>query len=232
MGAYDRYDKARQAYDEAKEKYTGTQGYKQSLQTAKEGAQQISEAQAQNAMNMARQAGMSKGASATIGAQTASQNYGNNIANQQNMATQQGQNALGANVQQMANAQNQINQGWDATGKLVNIGGEAVKTALSLSDERLKEIYGIDDDSKLESIKRVMLCDFKYTPEAQEKFGEEFHVDDEPHEGVMAQDIENVVPSAVKNVDGKKVVDTKELVMALTGIVAELARKLDEKEDK
>ena len=51
--------------------------------------------------------------------------------------------------------------------------------------------------------------------------------------GVSAQDVEAVLPEAViDNGSGHKLVDTKEMTMANTAAIAELARQLKELKEK
>ena len=58
-------------------------------------------------------------------------------------------------------------------------------------------------------------------------------VDNDEHIGVIAQDVEKVFPETVEdNGSGHKLVDTKELTMANTAAIAELARQLKELKEK
>ena len=52
-------------------------------------------------------------------------------------------------------------------------------------------------------------------------------MDDKVHEGVIAQDIEKAVPSAVvKNADGYRVINENELTNATAATVGELSRRV------
>ncbi len=69
---------------------------------------------------------------------------------------------------------------------------------------------------------------YKYKPEAQ---GIDPDIDPEEDQcGPMAQDIEQVNPSVVSEVNGAKVVDTKKLALMNAGVIAELARRMKDLE--
>lgn len=108
-------------------------------------------------------------------------------------------------------------------------------TSKTTSDERLKKIFcGNDDIVKL--FGKIQSVDFKYKPEAKDALpdAENFGVDNDEHIGVLAQDLEKnpVTSSAVKEIDGVKTVDTKEMTMANTAVVAELCRRIENLEKK
>ena len=87
----------------------------------------------------------------------------------------------------------------------------------------------------LNAFRKIRSCEFTYTPEAIEKTKVEIlpGVDEDAHMGVSAQDVESVLPEAVvDNGSGHKLVDTKEMTMANTAAIAELARKIKEIEEK
>ena len=78
----------------------------------------------------------------------------------------------------------------------------------------------------LNAFRKIRSCEFTYTPEAIEKTKVEIlpGVDEDAHMGVSAQDVEAVLPEAViDNGNGHKLVDTKEMTMANTAAIAELA---------
>ena len=73
---------------------------------------------------------------------------------------------------------------------------------------------------------------FKYKPEAQQAFKDkDLGVDDKVHVGVMAQELKsNPITSSTVNSDpmsGMLTVDTKQLTMTNTAMIAELTRKVD-----
>ena len=75
---------------------------------------------------------------------------------------------------------------------------------------------------------------YKYNQMAQGLYGKEKGVDNQEHVGVMAQELaENpVTKSAVlEDENGFLEVDTKELVMTLTAVVADLSKRVEDLED-
>lgn len=54
----------------------------------------------------------------------------------------------------------------------------------------------------------------------------------EEHIGIMAQDLEQVNPACVKEINGVKTVDTNRLALMNAGAIGDLARRLDELEAK
>jgi hypothetical protein len=114
---------------------------------------------------------------------------------------------------------------------LSNIGNneEEKKEDGTTSDERLKRIFGDNEDAikafaKLDSIK------FTYNDKAKEIHpNEENGVDDDLHYGIKAQDLEkNPFTAAVvsKDPEGYKQIDPAELTAANTGVVAEICKRL------
>ena len=112
--------------------------------------------------------------------------------------------------------------------------GEGTEAAGSMptpttSDERLKRIFGDNEDAinafaKLDSLK------FEYTDKAKEVHpGEENGVDDDQHYGIKAQDLEkNPFTAAVVSEDpnGYKQIDPAELTSANTAVIAEICKRL------
>ena len=88
-------------YEQALSQYSGNQGYQNALNQATKGAAVTSGQAGLAAQQSARQLGMSKAAAAQMGASQSANAYANNIANQQNMATQTGQANLAG---QLSNA--------------------------------------------------------------------------------------------------------------------------------
>ena len=88
-------------YEQALSQYSGNQGYQNALNQATKGAAVTSGQAGLAAQQSARQSGMSKAAAAQMGASQSANAYANNIANQQNMATQTGQANLAG---QLSNA--------------------------------------------------------------------------------------------------------------------------------
>lgn len=92
---------AQAKYEQALSQYSGNQGYQNALNQAIKGASVTSGQAGLAAQQSARQSGMSKAAAAQMGASQSANAYANNIANQQNMATQAGQANLAG---QLSNA--------------------------------------------------------------------------------------------------------------------------------
>lgn len=92
---------AQAKYEQALSQYSGNQGYQNALNQAIKGAAVTSGQAGLAAQQSARQSGMSKAAAAQMGASQSANAYANNIANQQNMATQTGQANLAG---QLSNA--------------------------------------------------------------------------------------------------------------------------------
>lgn len=92
---------AQAKYEQALSQYSGNQGYQNALNQATKGAAVTSGQAGLAAQQSARQSGMSKAAAAQMGASQSANAYANNIANQQNIATQAGQANLAG---QLSNA--------------------------------------------------------------------------------------------------------------------------------
>lgn len=108
-------------------------------------------------------------------------------------------------------------------------------TSKTTSDERLKKIFcGNGDIVKL--FGNIQSVDFKYKPEAKEVVpdAENLGVDGDEHIGILAQDLEKnpVTKSAVQEIGGVKTVDTKEMTMANSAVLAEVCRRLENIEKK
>ncbi len=116
-----------------------------------------------------------------------------------------------------------------ASSALSNINGGGLTKGGITSDERLKRIFGDNEDAinafaKLDSIK------FEYTDKAKEVHpDEENGVDNDQHYGIKAQDLEkNPYTAAVVSEDpnGYKQIDPAELTSANTAVIAEICKRL------
>lgn len=107
---------------------------------------------------------------------------------------------------------------------------ETEKKPVMPSDEELKDIYGDSmTDSLLENFSKIAAIDFTYKPEAQAEYNGNANVDGKEHIGVKAQELEsNPVTSATVETDehGNKVVNTDQLAMADTAVIAEMSRRI------
>jgi hypothetical protein len=100
----------------------------------------------------------------------------------------------------------------------------------SMSDERLKRIFGDNEDaikafSKIDSIK------FEYNDKAKELYPEgEKNVDSDPHYGVKAQDLQkNPYTASTVQEDpdtGYLNVNTQELTMANSAVISDICKRL------
>lgn len=115
----------------------------------------------------------------------------------------------------------------DALGSMNGGGGMDLG---SLSDERLKRIFGDNEDaikafSKIDSIK------FEYNDKAKELYPEgEKNVDSDPHYGVKAQDLKsNPYTASTVQTDpntGYLNVNTQELTMANSAVISDICKRL------
>lgn len=239
------------------QQYTGNAGYQNAINQGLQGAAVTAGQAGQQATQAARNAGMTKGRAANLGATQAANAYGNNFMNQQQMAAQQGMNAVSANqglagqYQGLANqalaeqqarrqqAANVMQTGLNALGAV----GSFISPLLTLSDKRTKNIKDVLSDEKINSIKdqTTHISDlasklnsylFEYKPEAQEEYG----VDDKEHVGVMAQEMEKnpiTASNVIEDENGIKHIDTNQQTLTNLALIADLARRLaDLEEDK
>ena len=126
---------------------------------------------------------------------------------------------------------NTIGKGTSLGREQTKRSAEETKTArkYSLSDINLKDVYQNIDDKLIEDFSKIASIDFTYSEEAQNKYKGEYGVDDQEHIGVIAQELEvNPATKGIvkENENGDKVVDTKQLTMADTAVLAELSRRV------
>lgn len=134
--------------------------------------------------------------------------------------TQQDNDKLGESISKAISAQNK------------DSGANKEDDSKAASDERMKELFGEESGASLvDCIAKLNAYRFKYKPEFQGKPG----VDGDTHVGVMAQELEKneATPNVVEeDVDGLKMVNTKELTLSNTAIISELAQRLLQLEDE
>jgi hypothetical protein len=99
----------------------------------------------------------------------------------------------------------------------------------SASDERLKNIFG-DNEDAIKCFAKIDAIKFTYNDKAKEldPTGEK-GVDDDVHYGVKAQDLEEnpLTKSVVKEDEqGNKMIDTKELTAANSAVISEICKRL------
>lgn len=107
---------------------------------------------------------------------------------------------------------------------------DAADGADAASDERLKNIFG-DNEDAIKCFARINAIEFTYNDKAKDiPGGEEKGIDDDTHYGVKAQDLaENpLTESAVSKdpISEYLQVDTKELTMANTAIISEICKRI------
>lgn len=108
--------------------------------------------------------------------------------------------------------------------------GKMVTSKMESSDERLKNIFG-DNEDAIKVFAKINAIEFTYNDKAKEiPNGESNGVDDDKHFGVKAQELaENpLTQSAVKRdpISEYLEVDTKELTMANTAIISEICKRI------
>jgi hypothetical protein len=108
--------------------------------------------------------------------------------------------------------------------------GDMADAADAASDERLKRIFG-DDEDAIKAFAEINAIQFTYNDKAHDiPGGENKGIDDDPHYGVKAQELaENpLTQTAVKKdpLSEYLEVDTKELTMANTAIISEMCKRI------
>lgn len=102
--------------------------------------------------------------------------------------------------------------------------------AAAASDERLKRVCG-DNTDLIDLFSKIGSYEFNYNDKAKAlNPNGENHVDDKRHVGVMAQELEkNPATNAVINTDknGYKTVDTVQLTLTNTAVLADVCRRLE-----
>lgn len=240
------YNDAKAKYEELERKYSGKSG----IDIGRSQGSNIAETAGKSAVNSAiagaRSAGANKAQSALAGmgagSKAASENYSQGVqsalSKQQNELSNRLSTISQANDVDKAKYEGKIKQVTGNTGALSSLGagiGSALIGAAIASDETLKNLYPDMGDDILDAFRNIRSCEFEYTPDAIQKAEIEIlpGVDDNKHIGVSAQDVEAVLPEAVvDNGSGHKLVDTKEMTMANTAAIAELARKVERLEEK
>ena len=242
------YDSAKAKYDELEKKYAGKSGIDIGRAQGSNIAETAGKSAIQSAIAGARSAGLNKAQAALsgmgAGSKAASDNYGNAVQMALNKQQNELSNSLNAidkaNQVDQKKYEGKVNQKTAKMGAIssglkdaATIAGSAI-TAMA-SDETLKNLYPDMGEDILNAFRKIRSCEFTYTPEAVEKTKVEIlpGVDEDAHMGVSAQDVESVLPEAVvDNGSGHKLVDTKEMTMANTAAIAELARKVKEIEER
>lgn len=112
-----------------------------------------------------------------------------------------------------------------ADNALSNMGG-----GTDSSDERLKRIFG-DDEDAIKCFAKIDAIKFEYNDKAKEIHPNgEHQVDDDPHYGVKAQDLlKNPLTASTveKDESGYLAVNTPELTMANSAVISEICKRLE-----
>ena len=124
-----------------------------------------------------------------------------------------------------------MNMGGDAASS-VDAGdmGDMADAADAASDERLKRIFG-DNEDAIKCFANINAIKFTYNDKAHDIPGsEDKGVDNDPHYGVKAQELaENPLTESAVSKDPLSEylqVDTKELTMANTAIISEICKRI------
>lgn len=148
-------------YTDTASKYTGNQGYTNSLQQQQKGQNQTAQNAAQQQQTSARNSGMSKAQQAAMGQNTTSNAFANNFNGQQSEAQNQGNNTVSQaqqNVQNTSNLQqlgvNQAQTQSQAQGTLQN-GVANIAKILVPSDKRTKDAVDITDGLPSDEISAI-----------------------------------------------------------------------------
>lgn len=124
--------------------------------------------------------------------------------------------------------------GNNTNGALIDAGSSVlqsvVNSKMQSSDERLKNIFG-DNEDIIKIFSKINAIEFKYNDKAHDiPGGEEKGIDEDLHLGIKAQDLEKnpLTASAVsEDENGNKIVDTKELTMANSAVITEICKRLE-----
>lgn len=117
-----------------------------------------------------------------------------------------------------------------AAGAGASAGAGAAAAVPPPSDERLKRICG-DNTDLIDLFSKIGSYEFHYNDKAKSLYPNgKNHVDDKRHVGVMAQELEkNPATNAVINTEknGYKTVDTAQLTLTNTAVLADVCRRLE-----
>jgi hypothetical protein len=240
--AYIQSNNALQNQKNLNSQYTGNAGFNNAINQGLQGAAVTAGQAGQQATQAARNAGMTKGRAANLGATQAANAYGQNFANQQNLAAGMGNAAIGANQalanqylqnaglaqseaqRRYGNAANSLQTGINAATTL----GNGLINLTALSDERMKNITdNVDHISKLAED----IGTYYYTYKNPEYPG----ADDKEHFGPVAQELEQnpITKDAVEeDENGIKHVNGERLALSEMAIISDLARRLADLEEE
>lgn len=115
-----------------------------------------------------------------------------------------------------------------------NYGSPAVSDGTLKNKEKIERLF--QDDNAIDAFSKIDAYVYKYNQKAQDAYNGEKGVDDEIHFGPIAQDLgKNPVTSGTVHKDpdtGYLEVDTRQLTLTNTAMISQLARKIQELEER
>ena len=112
-------------------------------------------------------------------------------------------------------------------------GAPAVSDGTLKNKEKIEKLF--QNDNAIKAFSDIDAYVYKYNQEAQNNYAGEKGVDDEIHFGPIAQDLaKNPVTSGTVHPDenGYLTVDTRQLTLTNTAMISQLARKIEELEER
>ena len=114
-----------------------------------------------------------------------------------------------------------------------NYGAPAVSDGTLKNKEKIERLF--QNDNAIKAFSDIDAYVYKYNQKAQENYAGEKGVDDETHFGPIAQDLaKNPITSGTVHRDesGYLTVDTRQLALTNTAMISQLARKIEELEER
>lgn len=114
-----------------------------------------------------------------------------------------------------------------------NYGSPAVSDGTLKNKEKIERLF--QNDNAIKAFSDIDAYVYKYNQKAQDTYAGEKGVDDETHFGPIAQDLaKNPVTSGTVHRDesGYLTVDTRQLALTNTAMISQLARKIEELEER
>ena len=117
--------------------------------------------------------------------------------------------------------------------KVDNYGSPAVSDGTLKNKEKIERLF--QNDNAIKAFSDIDAYVYKYNQKAQDTYAGEKGVDDSTHFGPIAQDLaKNPVTSGAVHRDesGYLTVDTRQLALTNTAMISQLARKIEELEER
>ena len=136
----------------------------------------------------------------------------------------------GMNMGGLSKLMGSFGGGAEGAGDMGGAGADMGDAADAASDERLKRIFG-DNEDAIKCFANINAIKFTYNDKAHDiPGGEDKGIDNDPHYGVKAQELaENPLTQTAVSKDPISdylQVDTKELTMANTAIISEICKRI------